>query len=402
MQPDVEHALYAGMQNESERRGPPEGYSELPLIPAGRYTDPSFLALEQEHLWQSSWLYALHADELPKPGSFRLWDKTGSPIVIVRGQDDEIRAFYNACAHRGAPLVEERQGDRKGFFCRYHGWSYGLDGRLLAVRESRDFPNFDKTCHGLTAVRCERWGNWVFINEDPDAEPLIEHLDPIVDHCDGLQVDQLRHIASDSFPVACNVKVLLDAFFETYHLKSIHQDTVDRFLDHRGTGIMLWPDGHSLMITPNRRPDWVDPGTRGMVDFPNVTELLVKTNVSYNIYPNLVTPVAGNGMPFIQFWPKTERSMVIECHWFSPDWGEFGRHELWDTRIANFDRILEEDTQFAPQIQQSVESPGFKGIQLNYQERRIYHWHEELDRRIGIERIPEHLRVTPMLGDLIE
>ena len=92
----------------------------------------------------------------------------------MRGQDDEIRAFYNACAHRGAPLVEERQGDRKGFFCRYHGWSYGLDGRLLAVREVRDFPDFDKTCHGLTPVRCESWGNWVFINENPDAAQVAE------------------------------------------------------------------------------------------------------------------------------------------------------------------------------------------------------------------------------------
>ena len=90
MDPQVEQALYDGMQHESDRRGPPEGFSELPVIPAGRYTDPAFLALEQEHLWQGSWLYALHADELPKPGSFRLWDRTGSPIVIVRGQDDEI------------------------------------------------------------------------------------------------------------------------------------------------------------------------------------------------------------------------------------------------------------------------------------------------------------------------
>ena len=395
--------VYARLDYERGRKGPPQGFPQLPPIPGGRYTDPEFLALEREFLWKKSWLYACHLDELPEAGSYILWKKTGSPILIVRGRDDEVRAFYNTCRHRGGPLVKDERGhSRGGFTCGYHGWAYDYEGRLRGMRDRRDFVDLDLSCLGLVTVRCERLGNWIFVNEDPDAAPLRDALGRVPDHFRQFDLDNTRHVISEAFDVECNVKVLLDAFLEVYHLKSIHQDTVDRFLDHRGTGIMLWPDGHSLMITPNRRPDWVDPGTRGMVDFPNVTELLVKTNVSYNIYPNLVTPVAGNGMPFIQFWPKTERSMVIECHWFSPDWGEFGRHELWDTRIANFDRILEEDTQFAPQIQQSVESPGFKGIQLNYQERRIYHWHEELDRRIGIERIPEHLRVTPMLGDLIE
>ncbi len=395
--------VYARLDFERSRKGPPEDFPQLPPIPGGRYTDPEFLALEREYLWKKSWLYACHLDELPEAGSYILWKKTGSPILIVRGKDDEVRAFYNTCRHRGGPLVKDERGhSRGGFTCGYHGWAYDYEGNLRGMRDRRDFVDLDFSCLGLVTVRCERLGNWIFINEDPDAVPLLESLGRIPGHFQQFDLDNTRHVLTEAFEVECNVKVLLDAFLEVYHLKSIHQDTVDRFLDHRGTSIMLWPRGHSLMVTPNRRPDWVDPGTRGMVDFPHVTELPVKTNVSYNIYPNLVTPVAGNGMPFINFWPKTDRTMVIECHWFSPDWGEGERHELWDTRIANFDRILEEDTQFAPQIQQSVESPGFKGIQLNYQERRIYHWHEELDRRIGIDRIPEHLRVQPMLADRIE
>ncbi len=395
--------VYARLDFERSRRGPPDDFPALLPIPGGRYTDPEFLALEREHLWKKSWLYACHLDELPAAGSYVLWKKTGSPILIVRGKDDEVRAFYNTCRHRGGPLVKDERGEaRGGFTCGYHGWAYDFEGKLRGMRDRRDFVDLDFSCLGLVTVRCERLGNWIFINEDPEAAPLRDSLGRIPEHFAQFDLDNTRHIVTEAFDVDCNVKVLLDAFLEVYHLKSIHQDTVDRFLDHRGTGIMLWPQGHSLMVTPNRRPDWVDPGTVGMVDFPNVTELPVKTNVSYNIYPNLVTPVAGNGMPFIQFWPKTERTMVIECHWFSPDWGGGERHELWDRRIANFDRILEEDTQFAPQIQQSVESPGFRGIQLNYQERRIYHWHEELDRRIGIKRIPEHLRVKPMLGPFVE
>ena len=94
--------------------------------------------------------------------------------------------------------------------------------------------------------------------------------------------------------------------------------------------------------------------------------------------------------------------MTLESHWFAPDRGEGEPHPGWEKRIENFVRILEEDLSFVPRIQKSMESPGFKGMQIGYQERRIYYWHEELDRRIGVDRIPEHLRVQPILGDFVE
>ena len=390
------------VEYQRERKAPPDGFPPFPPIPGGRYTDPDFLKLESARMWKRSWLYACHTDEVAEPGSFLLWKKSGSPILIVRGKDGEIRAFYNTCRHRGGPLVKEPCGKTRGFVCGYHGWTYDLTGRLINLRDTRDFVDLDKDCHGLVTVRCERLGNWVFINEDPAAEPLLDHLGVIPDHLAQFDLETTRHVDSRSYDVACNVKVLLDAFLEVYHLKSIHKDTVDRFLDHRGTDIVLWPNGHSLMITPNRREDWVDPGTVGMPEFPSVGELPIRYNLSYNLYPNLVTPVAPSGMPFLTFWPTGDNSMRIECHWFAPDWGDGGRSPIWDTRIENFERILYEDTQFAPQIQESVESPGFRGISLNYQERRIYHWHEELDRRIGAQEIPPSLQVKPVLGDFVD
>ena len=399
MKAAVEKSLYAGMKSEQDREGPPPGFPELPVIPGGRYTDPAFLALEERHLWKRSWLYALHVDELPRPGSYRLWRKTGSPIILVRDRDGAIRAFYNTCRHRGAPLVEKDAGETKGFFCRYHGWSYDLTGRLLAVREKRDFPNMEPSCFGLNQVRCERFGNFVFVNEDPDAPPLLEALSPIPAHLENLQFDSIRHIASSSFEIACNVKILLDAFLETYHLKSIHPQTVDRFLDSRGTHAVLWPNGNSMMCTPHRRADWRDPGAVGMPEVPTVESIFAQQNPSYLFYPNLVTPPSATGTPMITFWPKTARSMVVDVHWFAPEGAE--GHELWPTRMSNFERILEEDTQFAPRIQESVETAGFGGMYVSYQERRIYHWHEELDRRIGTANIPEHLRVRPVLGPWI-
>jgi phenylpropionate dioxygenase-like ring-hydroxylating dioxygenase large terminal subunit len=390
----------AGMRYEFERTAAPEGFPSLPLVPAGRYTDPTFLDLEFRYMWKKAWLYACHLDEIPNPGDFLLWTRTGSPIVIVHGKDGAIRAFYNSCRHRGAPLVQTECGHVDGFVCKYHGWTYGLDGRLLNLRDKRDFADLDMAKYPLNPVRCERLGNWVFVNEDPEATTLLEHLGPIPAYMDEIRPYEQRFVHKKSYPVKCNVKVLLDAFLEVYHLKSIHQNTVDRFLDHRGTTITLWRNGHSYMLTPNRRPDWEDPGTKGMPKLPT-NELIAKNNPSFNLYPNLVTPVADTGVPFILFWPKGVREMEIEVLWFSPPWGDGPRSPLWDKRIDNFERILYEDTQFAEQIQVSVESPGFEGMNLNYQERRIYHWHEELDRRIGVERVPSHLRVQPKLDGFV-
>ena len=393
-----------GMEYEAARTAPPEAFPRFPPIPGGRYRDPDFLAAERAALWKRTWLYACHTDEIREPGSFMLWKLTGSPILIVHGKDGVIRAFYNTCRHRGAPLVKTDTGKCEGLVCSYHGWTYGLDGRLLNLRDKRDFVDLDTGAHSLVEVRCERLANWVFVNEDPNAQPLLEDLGPFPAQLAQFQPESLRFIEKHGYDLRCNVKVLLDAFLETYHLKSIHTSTVDRFLDHRGTTIALYRNGHSLMVTPNRRPDWVDPGTRGMKRIETATVISSKNNPSWNFFPNLVAPFDPTGCPFLLFWPTGDDSMRIECHWFAPGAGDEPKHELWPTRIANFDRILDEDLQFAEQIQRSVESPGFKGMTLNYQERRIYNWHEELDRRIdraGIE-IPASLRVKPLLEPYLE
>ena len=391
--------ILAGMRYENDREAPPDGFEALPRIPAGRYLDPEFLALEREAMWKSSWLYAVHADELPEVGSYRLWERNGSPILIVRVSADSFRAYYNTCAHRGAPLVQEASGKKKLFVCPYHAWSYDLQGKLKAVRDPRDFPDFDMNCYGLTTVRCETFGPWIFVNEDADALPLLDSIKPFPEHWSSLDVDNMRHIHTSSHEVACNVKILLDAFMESYHIASIHKTTVNRFLNHLGTYIELYPHGNMLMVTPQKREDWEDPGAKGMTRVPTATMVQRVHNPSCHFFPNLVAPVSDSGIPFLTFWPKDEQTMVIDSHWFGPAASK--DDPLWQTRIDNWERILDEDLQFAPDIQKSIESDGFQGLALSYQERRIYYWHEEVDRRIGPERVPAHLRMKPMLDNCV-
>lgn len=390
------------MAYEAARTAPPEGFPHMPDVPAGRYVDPTFLALENERMWRRAWLYAGHMDQLPRLGSWFLTRELGSPILIVRDLTGVVRAFYNTCQHRGAPLVTTNSGEGRAFTCGYHGWTYALDGSLTTLRDKRDFVGLDISCRSLVGVRCECIGNLIFINEDPDAEPLMQHLGPMAKELEQFQFEKLKLVDQRSYDVACNVKVLLDAFLEVYHVKSIHQHTVDRFLDHRGMIVTLWKNGHSRMVTPNRRPDWKDPGTVAMPKISTVTEIPRDNNVSYHIFPNFVMPPSDTGVPLLQFWPTSNRTCRVSSIWIAPDYDAQNPNPLWATRLSNWERILYEDLQFAPQIQASVESRGFRGMPLNYQERRIYHWHEELDRRIGLNQVPSGLAVKPVLADWVE
>jgi len=386
---------------ERARTAPPSDFPSLPDIPPGRYNDANFFALERDAVWRRTWLYAGHTDQLPEPGGYFLWRHGSAPIVVIRGDDGEIRAFYNTCRHRGAPVVRGNEG-RAGamLVCGYHGWSYDRQGRSRGITERRDWPTLDPVCRDLVPVRCERFANWIFVCEDPAVEPLRDFLEPVARYLNHLPLASLRLVNRREFDVRCNVKILIDNFLEAYHFRLLHPRTSDRIFDNQGTSVHLWRNGHSMMLSPNRRDDWVDPGTIGMPEMV-CTEIERRHNPSYSFFPNLIVPISPTGMPCVAIWPKTLRTSALEVLWFAPG-GDGPRAPLWETRIANFDRIVDEDIQFAEPMQETIESPGFRGVPLSYQERRIYHWHEEVDRRIGIERVPAELSVAPRLTAYVE
>ena len=388
---------------EQARKSAPAGFPTLPDIPGGRYWAPEFFTLEREALFKRGWLYAGHTDQLPTVGSFFVWRRTGTPILIIRGEDDRIRAFYNTCRHRGAPLVREQCGQaHRSLSCGYHGWTYDTMGNLKAVPAPRDWVGLDMSCRNLVPVRCERLGNWLFVCEDAAAPSLDSFLAPVSRYFRHLPLEDLRLVHQRSIEIAGNYKVVLENFLEAYHFSLLHRHTTDRIFDNLGTSIHLWEHGHSIMLSPNRRPDWVDPGTIGMPEMATATTIERDHNPSYHIFPNIILPIAPTGIPAVFFWPQSVDRTILDVAWFAPDWGGGTRAPLWEKRISNFDRIMDEDISFVAPIQESITSPGFRGVPLNYQERRIYHWHEELDRRIGVARVPEHLRVTPMLGKWVE
>lgn len=392
---------------EAARTGPPEGFPELRDLPLGRYTDTTFRVLEDEHLFKRMWLYAAHDSELPTAGGYALRDIAGANILLTRGDDGIVRAFHNACRHRGAPVVRDDCGTARVLTCQFHSWSYDLCGELVRVPDERDFVDLDKSERGLRAVRCEAWGGWYFVNLDADAEPLLDWLAPLPSLLPELAAAPFRVIDVKKVELGCNWKILAEAFLEVYHARTIHPKTVGPSLDTRGTVITLYEHGHQSMVSPVNR------GTRGdnrelLPVFEGATNLFLSGEVqpAYGFFPNLITPFDARGFPFLVFWPLSIDRTRLDITWFAAEWGEgempVEQAEIWKQRLSRFDTVMDEDYENLEPIQRSMESAAHGGQAINYQERRIWHVQAWIDKVIGAERIPEHLRVADLLADWVE
>lgn len=404
MTPELEQRIRRDLEVEAARTAPPPGFPALPEIPAGRYLSPVFYELEMEHIWRKSWLCAGREEELPNPGSYVLFRKLGPSIVIVRGKDGAVRAFYNTCKHRGAKIVNEESGKANLLRCQYHSWAFDLEGRLVNVPDEVDFCGLDKAAHSLTPVRCETWGGWIFLNLDPQAASVRESLAPVFAEWSALDMAKLRIIHRFSQVIDCNWKAAIDAFQEVYHIRTIHQPTIGKALNYRACAIGLLPNGHSRMITGYH--DWAK-ATLGMdapdtPNIPTVNDLHRNSSSSYFAFPHMVTPFRFTCLTFQIFWPINPRQCELQVIGIGPDWGEGPIPEYWEGANKRFQTILAEDWDNLFSIQQSMESGVLSGMRLNYQERRIYWTQEEIDRRIGAERIPPALRVKPVLSAWME
>ncbi len=393
------------MEFEANRTAPPDGFPPLPDLPGGRYTDPRFYELEQAHLWRKCWLFAAHMDELPEAGCFRLWENAGQPVILVHAEGGRINAFYNTCSHRGAPVVTEQSGKKRRLTCRYHGWSYTHDGDLVAIRDPEDFRDLDFSCRGLRTVRCETFGNLIFVNFDSDALSLLDWLGPVADEWAEFQFDKCRLTGKNSFELNCNWKIAMEANTEVYHVRSIHPQTVAPMLDDRRNVNTFYANGHGRMVAPRRNPgdnEGAIPKPPGIHEIETVGEIGRTCTQSYGIFPNWVSPLSHTTLPPLLFWPTGINTCRLETWTMVHDWGDDAPPpigNMWTTPDGELGQVLQEDTQFGAWIQKSVESYGFRGVPLSYQEARIYHWNQWADRIIGIDNIPEELRVAQVMGD---
>lgn len=402
MDATLERTIRRRMEDEKARTAPPPDAVAVPPIPTGRYTDPHLFDLEMARIFRRSWLFAGHVSEWPEEGAYRLFDRSGSPIVIVRGRDGVLRAFYNACRHRGAPVTRDACGTAKRLTCQYHSWSYDTEGTLRAVPDARSFPGLDTASLGLVPVRCEVWEGWVFVSEDPSAPALTDQLGPICELMVDIDGPSLRAVGTQVHRIEANWKLMVDAFLEVYHVRTVHPDNAALLYDDQSVTVAMLPNGNSRLTVDKRD------GLRDLAmvsdehDNPSVGLLWRQTSTSFGIFPNLVVPMDTGAFTFLCMWPVDVRTTELELRWFAPAWDgdEVPAEHL--ARLELFDTVMRQDTANMAPIQASIESPGARPFQIGWHERLIHHFQRAVDLAIGPDVVPEGLAVSDALDGFVE
>ena len=250
-------------------------------------------------------------------------------------------------------------------------------------------------------MRCEMFGNWIYINRNQGAMSLEQFLGPVMHEYKDFKPDELRLVTRYHFDLKCNWKITMDAFQEVYHLKHIHPNTVNASIDHRGASMALFPQGSSRMMVPAKtgQDHFVSIPSESEFDAGAEYEMVRSGSLSYNLFPNIVTPIGAYEFPYLQFWPISMNETRFEVTFFSRGENLDKDSVYWQEKINGFNVVLNEDIENLPWIQRSIESGALEGVPLSYQERRIYHFHEYVDQVIGIENIPPQLQVEPILAE---
>jgi len=202
-------------------------------------TSEEIFDLETERVFSTCWLYVGHDSELPRPGSFLRRTVGGRPLLLVRGTDNAVRAFFNTCPHRGATICREDAGTSRAFRCFYHAWTFDTSGRLVAVPDEAGYgPNFDRGTHGLTTpAQVDDYRGLYFVCYDYRTQPLADYLGAATEYLDlildqaptSMQVIRGTH----KYGTKANWKLLVENSLDGYHGSSLHETYFD-FV--RGTG----------------------------------------------------------------------------------------------------------------------------------------------------------------------
>ena len=192
------------------------------LLPRRAYHDAAIHEWERENFFRADWVIVGRANEAPDPGTYFVIELVGESIIVVRGRDEELRAFYNVCRHRGTAVVEEPCGKAVRFQCPYHAWIYDLDGKLVRAKHTEELEEFSLAEYGLAPIRLETWQGFVFLNLNPHAEPLAGQLGDLVAHVGRFDFGTLRPARTIEYEVAANWKFIAENYSECYHCPGLH------------------------------------------------------------------------------------------------------------------------------------------------------------------------------------
>ena len=320
-------------------------------LDARYYTDPKIFQIEQQGLFARTWQFAGHASQLTAPGDYFAFDLAGESLFCIMGRDHTVRTFYNVCQHRAHQLVSGA-GSTRVVVCPYHAWSYELTGQLRAAPNAKSVPGFDSASICLTEVRTEVFLGFIFVNLDPDADPMDTwfpnartELESFVPHW-----SQLKPLEWVEIEERCNWKVSVENYSECYHCTLNHPTFATGVI--RPETYDIQPQGFCLRHTTecNSLEQMSYDIDSGFANNDKYSSWFLWPMFSFQVYP-------GNLLNTYHWRAIDTEKVVVWRGWYSVD----GIDDEVVRRMASQDRAttVEEDIHLVESVQRGMRSRGY-------------------------------------------
>jgi choline monooxygenase len=335
--------------------------TDASTLPAYLYAAPEFHDFELRAIFARSWQLVGRAAEVRETGDHIVAAVAGKPAIVVRGNDRQLRGFFNVCKHRAGPLALTN-GNARQLQCRYHGWTYTLEGQLRAAHEMQAAEHFDVSCIHLDPVRVAEWQGLVFAALEDPGVTLHQVMDGIAERIRPIELPRTAFHNRVVYDVACNWKAYVDNYLEGYHLPHIHPG-LNKLLDYRAyTATTEW---YSYQHSP------LD-GSQGPYTDGDAHYYFVYPNLMLNILPNrlqtnLVTPVAS------------DRCRIVFDYYYT-DSGSPAAKTMIAADLAFSDEVQQEDIGICERVQQGLESGAYTAGRLSPKRELGVHHFQELVR----------------------
>ncbi|HWE60197.1 MAG TPA: aromatic ring-hydroxylating dioxygenase subunit alpha [Chloroflexota bacterium] len=352
-------------------------------LPGRYYHDPAIFALEQERLFATSWVCVGRADSIPAPGAYFLAQVALENAIVLRDKQGEIHAFLNVCRHRGARLcIEERGQLRSTIQCRYHAWTYALNGRLVGAPNMKEDPSFDPDRFGLMPVVVEVWEGLIWLNLSDDPQPLGEQIGAPYTRYAHYHVGELQVARTIVYDVQANWKLVVENFNECYHCAIAHPELSAQVPSFKagyvsgygGNGALLADGVESLTVSgKTSRPLLRDLHEEGQRRYYGMT---LRPNMFMNLHPDYVLthvmqPLAADRTRIVCNWLFEPETMA------RPDFDPSDAVEFWDL-------VNRQDWEICAITQLSMQSKVYRdGGMYAPQEHHIRDFNDYVLRKLG-------------------
>ncbi len=321
--------------------------SQAQCLPGWFYTDPEFFDFEVKTFLSKEWHCLGRADEIPSAGDYFTAQLFDEPLLVVRGDDEQIRVLSNLCRHRGMPIAEGSGSTRK-FVCSYHAWSYARDGELLNAPRMRDKGVKKGSC-ALPEFRCEQWNGFIYVNLDDDAEPLALRLEQLEVLLGNYQTDRMRHVATFEEDWHTNWKCLVENFMEAYHLSVVHPETLHPYTPTGLSRKALSDDTFTAYCA--NYPSSAE--SRGM-GAPGLSDDERRRSTLFNVFPAQVASQAATLLVSLSIKPLSVD--CIRVRWTMSTYGDELTQDELEERIKLWHEVNREDREKLEKMQSALSS----------------------------------------------